>query len=193
MPDNDERADRGQAPDDDDEVADGAQVPDEFHDAIDDALQLLYSQYVRIAGQLFAASPPRLGLAELYESPVADVLVHLSQIAVGAEHATRDEVQQAIDAVTQLLFAPAGATSYTVPRSFWEGPLGEMLMQAKFRTFDTRELMTIREAAAALAVARPTIYRWIDERRLDSVRDGLGGRTYVVRAGVEELAGDRAE
>ncbi len=172
----------------------GAGVPDEYHDAIDDALRLLYSQYHRIASQLFTSPPPRLTLAELYESPVADLLVHLAQIAVGAVEAEREEVLAAIDTAVDLLFMPAGATSYLLDRSFWEErPLGQMLAQAKFRTFARQELMTIGDAAHTLRVARPTIYRWIDERRLNSVRDGLSGRTFVVRKDVEAQLGSPAE
>src|SRR5215210_2619208 len=115
----DEGSGRGGAPADHAGGASVARVPDEYHDAIDDALQLLYAQYYRIASQLFTSPPPRLILAELYESPVADLLLHLAQIAVGAVEAEREEVLAAIDTAIDLLFMPAGATSYLLDRSFW--------------------------------------------------------------------------
>ncbi len=165
-----------------------APAPPDYQAAIDDTLQTLYSQYARLGSRLTPGTPPRLRLEQLRQGPLADVLSHLAQIATGAMPAAPDEVLGAVDWVVQLLFWPPGADSYTVPRSFWEErPLGRMLAQAKFRAFGMDELLGIGRAAEALGVTRATIYRWIAERRLDSVRDDLGGRTFVVRADVEAL------
>jgi len=74
-----------------------------------------------------------------------------------------------------------------VPRSFWETDLGRMISMAKFRAYEPTELVSIGSAAQQLGVTRPTIYRWMDDRTLGYVRDEMSGRTFVVRADVENL------
>ena len=100
----------------------------------------------------------------------------------GRSTAPQEQVLAAVESIVQLLFWPAGAADYAVPRAFWETDLGLMLARAKFRAFAPTELLGITTAAARLGVARPTIYRWVDERVLDSVRDEVSGRTFVLGA-----------
>ena len=76
-----------------------------------------------------------------------------------------------------MLFWPAAAEDYTVPRSFWDTDLGRMLALAKYRAYDPTELVSIGSAAQQLGVTRPTIYRWMDDRTLNYVRDDMSGRT----------------
>ena len=78
-----------------------------------------------------------------------------------------------------MLFWPAAAEDYTVPRSFWDTDLGRMLALAKYRAYDP-ELVSIGSAAQQLGVTRPTIYRWMDDRTLNYVRDDMSGRTTCV-------------
>ena len=174
---------------------DGARtpVPEAYQAPIDEALQHLYTQYYRFGSQLSATPPPRLSLEELRRGPLAEVLSRLAQIAAGAMQAERDEVLGAIDSVLQLLFWPPGAEAYTVPRVFWEQPLGRMLAQAKLRTYEPAELISIGQAANLLNVTRPTIYRWMDDKVLDYVREDLSGRTFVLRREVEALQRAAAE
>jgi len=80
-----------------------------------------------------------------------------------------------------LLFWPAAADEYTVPRSFWDTDLGRMMALAKFRAYEPHELVSIGVAAETLQVTRPTIYRWMDDRRLNYVKDEISGRTFIVR------------
>ena len=176
-------------------LPDGARtpVPEAYQAPIDEALQHLYTQYYRFGAQLSAAPPPRLSLEALRQGPLAEVLSRLAQIAAGALPAERPQVLAAIDTVVELLFWPPGAETYTVPRAFWEQPLGRMLAQAKLRTYEPAELLSIGQAANLLNVARPTIYRWMDEKALDYVRDDLSGRTFVLRREVEALRHGAAE
>jgi excisionase family DNA binding protein len=58
---------------------------------------------------------------------------------------------------------------------------------AKFRAYEPGELVSIGNAAQQLGVTRPTIYRWMDDRRLNYVRDDMSGRTFVVRRDIEYL------
>lgn len=92
----------------------------------------------------------------------------------------------------QLLFWPVGAEFYTVPRSFWEQPLGQMLALAKLRSLNPDDLVSIGQAANLLGVSRAVIYRWVDERALDWVRDDASGRNFVIREDVEALRADLA-
>ena len=80
-----------------------------------------------------------------------------------------------------------------MPRAFWETELGKLLARAKLRAFAPAELVTIPEAARRLGVARPTVYRWMDEGKLDAVRDAAAGRTLVVRDDVERLVRESPE
>jgi excisionase family DNA binding protein len=167
-----------------------APVTDEYQGVVDEALQLVYSQHYRIISRLYPSAMTRVSLEQLREGPLGEDLSRLAQIAGGALRAGREEVLGAIDSVLQLLFWPVGAESYTVPRSFWEQPLGKMLSLAKLRSFEPTELVSIGKAANVLKVTRPTIYRWMDDKALDYVRDDMSGRTFVVRQDVEAMKAD---
>ncbi len=165
-------------------------VPEEYETIIDEALQLVYSQHYRIISRLYPSAMARISLDQLRQGPLGEDLARLAQIAAGTVRAGREEVLGAIDSVLQLLFWPVGADSYTVPRSFWEQPLGKMLSFAKYRSFEPQELLSIGQAANVLNVTRPTIYRWMDDKSLDYVRDDMSGRTFVVRNDVEAMKAD---
>jgi excisionase family DNA binding protein len=68
-----------------------------------------------------------------------------------------------------------------------------MLALAKFRAYDASELVSIGNAAQQLGVTRPTIYRWMDEKQLNYVRDDMSGRTFVVRRDIERRKEIEAE
>ena len=167
-----------------------ATVADEYRNIVDEALQLVYSQHHRIISRLYPAAMTRVSLEQLREGPLGEDLARLAQIAAGAMRAGREEVLGAIDAVLQLLFWPVGSETYTVPRSFWEQPLGKMLSLAKLRSFEPSDLVSIGNAANMLNVTRPTIYRWMDDKVLDYVRDDMSGRTFVVKHDVEAMKAD---
>ena len=42
-------------------------------------------------------------------------------------------------------------------------------------------------------MTRPTIYRWMDEKQLNYVRDDMSGRTFVVRRDIERRKEIEAE
>lgn len=165
-------------------------VPEEYRSVIDEALQLVYSQHYRIVSRLYPSAMTRISLEQLREGPLGEDLSRLAAIASGALRAGREEVLGAIDSVLHLFFWPVGADSYTVPRSFWEQPLGKMLSLAKLRSFEQMDLISIGHAANVLKVTRPTIYRWMDDKSLDYVRDDMSGRTFVVRQDVEAMKAD---
>ena len=167
-------------------------IPSEYQEAIDEALQLVYSQHLRIASRLDSRPLDQADIAALRNSPLGSDLLRLARIALGHERAGQDEVRGTIDAVLQLLFWPAGTDRYIVPRSFWDQPLGVMLSRAKFTAYPRAELITIGQAARALGVTRTTIYRRMDEGELDFVRDDLSGRTFLVRHDVETWQEDTA-
>jgi len=167
-------------------------LPD-YQAAIDDALQLVYSQHHRLIGQLHPDSFRELSLDELRQGPLGQDLQRLSTLARGQAREQKGLVLSAIDAILQVLFWPAAAEDYTVPRSFWDTELGRMLALAKYRAFDPTELVSIGSAAQQLGVTRPTIYRWMDDRTLNYVRDDMSGRTFVVRRDIDNLKRVAAE
>lgn len=164
-----------------------AYVPPEYQAIIEEGLRLVYSQHYRLASRLYPDAAIPLALDQLLQGPLAKDLTRLAQIAVGMVRIGREETLGAIDSVLQLLFWPVASETYSLPRSFWQSPLGQMLMLAKLRSFRSEELLTIGQTSDRLRVSRATIYRWMDDRILDYVLDALAGRTYVVRQDVEAL------
>jgi excisionase family DNA binding protein len=156
-------------------------------------LQLVYSQHHRLISQLHPESFRELTLGDLQGGPLGRDLQRLGALARGEVREPKDLVLSAIDAVLQVLFWPAAAEDYTVPRSFWDTDLGRMLALAKYRAYDPTELVSIGSAAQQLGVTRPTIYRWMDDRTLNYVRDDMSGRTFVVRRDIDNLKRVAAE
>ena len=160
---------------------------------VDEALRLVHAAERRLAARLRPDLAPVPSIEELREGPLGRDLARLARVARGEIREPKEHVLAAVDAVLQLLFWPAGAEDYVVPRAFWETELGKLLARAKLRAFAPAELVTIPEAARRLGVARPTVYRWMDEGKLDAVRDAAAGRTLVVREDVERLARESPE
>ena len=167
-------------------------LPD-FQAAIDDALQLVSRQHHRLISQLHPESCRELTRVELRAGPLGQALPKLAPLAPDAVREPKDLVLSAIDSVLQILFWPAAADDYMVPRSFWDTDLGRMLALAKFRAYDRTELVSIGNAAQQLGVTRPTIYRWMDDRTLNYVKDDMTGRTFVVRRDIDNLKRVAAE
>lgn len=154
---------------------------------IDQALELVYGQHHRLITQLSSEPFRELSMDQLRSGPLGSDLRRLAALARGQTRETKDHVLKAIESVLQLLFWPAAADDYTVPRSFWDTDLGRMMALAKFRAFEPTELVSIGAAAEVLDVTRPTIYRWMDDRTLNYVRDEISGRTFIVKRDIESL------
>jgi excisionase family DNA binding protein len=163
-----------------------AEQPD-YQDVVDQALQLVYSHHHRLISQLHPAAFSALTLDQLRQGPLGQDLFRLASLARGEIREPKERVLEAIESVVQLLFWPAAADDYSVPRSFWDTDLGRMLALAKYRAYDPAELVSIGNAAQQLGVTRPTIYRWMDDRTLNYVRDDMSGRTFVVRRDIDNL------
>jgi excisionase family DNA binding protein len=169
-----------------------AEQPD-YQEVIDQALDLVYSHHHRLVSQLHPPAFQSLTREQLRQGPLGRDLQRLSALARAEVREPKERVLSAIDSVVQLLFWPAAADDYTVPRSFWDTELGRMMALAKYRAYDPSELVSIGNAAQQLGVTRPTIYRWMDERTLNYVRDDMSGRTFVVRRDIDNLRRVAAE
>jgi excisionase family DNA binding protein len=161
--------------------------PRDYQDVIDQALQLVYSQHHRLVNQMAPSAYVPIKMADLRTGPLGKDLLRLAALANRQTREPKEHVLQAIESVLQLLFWPAAADDYSVPRSFWDTELGQMMALAKYRAFERNELVSIGNAAQQLGVTRPTIYRWMDDRTLNYVRDDMSGRTFVVRRDIENL------
>jgi excisionase family DNA binding protein len=159
--------------------------PRDYREVMDNALQLVYSHHHRLVSQLYPEAFRELSLDKLRSGPFGQDLLRLARLADNQTREPKELVLQAIDSVLQLLFWPAAADDYTVPRSFWDSDLGRMLALAKYRSYEPAELVSIGTAAQQLGVTRPTIYRWMDDRSLNYVRDDMSGRTFIVRRDIE--------
>ena len=160
---------------------------------IDQALQLIATDACRLEDQLRPTNRPDPSLEHLRVGPLGQDLRRLALVAEGHGHESPEQVRIAIEAVLEVLFWPAGAEDYTVPRSFWETDLGRLLARAKYQTFAVTDLIGIGVAADQLGVTRPTIYRWMDDHSIDYVHDAARRRTYVVRVGMSELLDGAAD
>ena len=159
----------------------------DYQEVIDQALGLVYSHHNRLITRLAPSTFLPLDIEDLREGPLGRDLQRLANLARGQTREEKELVLRAIEDVLQLLFWPAAADEYTVPRSFWDTDLGRMMALAKFRAYEPHELVSIGVAAETLQVTRPTIYRWMDDRTLNYVRDDMSGRTFVVRRDIENL------
>ncbi len=161
-----------------------------YVETIDQTLRLVYSQLHRYQLKLFGKVPEAVSVESLREGPLGKDLHRLARLSRGEEQSNQEDVFRAVNNVLELLFWPAGEDTYQVPRSFWEEPLGKLLSQAKLRAVDPSELMSIGNAAQQLGVTRPTVYRWMDDRTLNYVRDEMSGRTFVFRQDVDQMRDD---
>ncbi len=161
--------------------------PRDYQEVMDNALQLVYSHHHRLVSQLDPGSFRPLSLDQLRSGPFGQDLLRLARLASGQTREPKELVLGAIDSVLQLLFWPVAAEDYSVARTFWDTDLGRMLALAKYRAYDPSELVSIGNAAQQLGVTRPTIYRWMDDRSLNYVRDDMSGRTFVVRRDIENM------
>lgn len=159
----------------------------DYQVVMDNALQLVYSHHHRLVTQLAPEAFQPLTLTQLRKGPLGQDLLRLARLALGQSKESKDQVLEAIDSVLQLLFWPAAADDYSVPRAFWDTDLGRMLALSKYRAFESNELVSIGNAAQQLGVTRPTIYRWMDDRTLNYVRDDMSGRTFVIRKDIDVL------
>jgi excisionase family DNA binding protein len=159
----------------------------DYQAVIDQALDLVYSHHHRLVNQLAPATFVDLKIEDLRTGPLGRDLHKLADLARGQTREPKEQVLRAIESVLQLLFWPAAADEYTVPRAFWDTELGRMMALAKFRAYEPHELVSIGVAAEKLDVTRPTIYRWMDDRRLGYVKDENSGRTFIVRRDVDNF------
>lgn len=162
-------------------------MPIDYEPVIDQTLRLIHSQLHRFHRHLTGAAPDAVSLEQLRSGPLGQDLQRLASIARGEERVPADQVFQSVRAILDLLFWPAGADVYEVQHPFWTEPLGKMLSQAKWRSVDHAELMSIGAAAEQLGVARPTIYRWMYAGVVESVRDDTSDRFYVLRRDINTI------
>jgi hypothetical protein len=162
-------------------------MPIDYEPVIDQTLRLIHSQLHRFNRHLTGAVPDAVSLEQLRSGPLGQDLERLARIARGEEQVSADQVFQSVRAILDLLFWPAGADVYEVQHPFWTEPLGRMLSQAKWRSVDHAELMSIGAAAEQLGVARPTIYRWMYAGAVESVRDDTSDRFYVLRRDINTI------
>jgi hypothetical protein len=164
-----------------------------YDQTIDEALQLIYSQERRFRRSLYGPAPDAIsGIEELRGGPIGEKLFWLARIAEGEERASLAVVAEAARAVLDLLLWPVGADTYDVSQPFWDEPLGRMLTRAKWRCADPTDLMSIGAAAEYLGVTRPTIYRWMSTGTIESVRDDVSDRFFLLRSEMERMRGDAA-
>lgn len=101
---------------------------------IDQALELLRTEWLRVASRLSADCIVPLDRTQLRNGPLGRDLRRLTAVSRGDEAAEPAAVRQAIRSVLQLLFWPSGARTYAVPRGFWQTEIGAILLRADARS-----------------------------------------------------------
>ncbi len=160
---------------------------DVYSEVIDETLRIVYAHHRRLITKLFPDAERPLNMDVLRSGPLGRDLSTLAALARGEIREPKELVLERIETVLKVFFWPPMADDYTIPRSFWETPIGRILSMAKYRAYEPSELITIREAVNRLDVNVATIYRWMDERHLGYVRDEMSGRTFVVKHDVDTL------
>ena len=94
-----------------------AEQPD-YQEVVDQALDLVYSHHHRLISQLHPAAFQPLTREQLRHGPLRSDRQRHAALARGESREPKERVLAAIDSVVQLLFWPAAADDYTVPRSF---------------------------------------------------------------------------
>jgi excisionase family DNA binding protein len=154
---------------------------------IDEALKVVYASHHRLVSSVFPGAQHPLNIKELRRGRLGRDLQAFAELAYGNRKEPKDQVNERVASVLQLLFWAPMAEDYQIPRSFWETELGRMISTAKYRAHEPSELVSVGQAAMRLRVTRPTVFRWMDEGHLNYVRDEQIGRTFVVLEDVEAL------
>lgn len=133
---------------------------------------------------------------EPLSTPFGQQLVEIARAAAGLmeddpEGFNRGTVYEGIQNLCEQLFAPPGlGSAYTIPASFWEHPLGQMVSVAMLWV-QQDELITQAEAAKIKGVGIQNINQAIQMGRLRSFKNPNAnerqGRTLVSRRDVEKL------
>jgi excisionase family DNA binding protein len=160
-------------------------LPPYDQDVVDELLQVVYRHHHFLASGLFPTAFRPLVLRDLRGGPLGQNLSYLARYARGEVGAPGGRIRAGVESVLQLLLWPAAADDYHVPPAFWDTSAGRMLMAARYRSYPRDELISVAGAAERLGVGRATIFRWMDDRTLDYVRDDLSGRIFVARRDVE--------
>jgi hypothetical protein len=161
--------------------------------AIDQALQLVYTEHHRLNHLLGLAGTPSPTIAELRRSLLGEDLRRLALYGLGHTDEKPEDVLTAVESTLQVLFWATAANDYEVPLAFWRTTLGRMLGRAKRRALAAEGLVGIGATARLLGVDEPTVERFIAERLLDAVPNATGGRTLVGRRSVDRLLAVAAE
>jgi hypothetical protein len=129
-------------------------------------------------------------------SALAAQLAEIARAAAGElEHTddgwTEGVVYEGIQDLCERLFSPPGlGAAYTIPRDFWESPLGQMVGRAFIWTKND-QLITQAEAAKIKGVTTQAISNAVREGRLigyiDPDAPERQGRTLVSKADVENM------
>jgi hypothetical protein len=171
------------------QAAPGAGVPPFANNqvVIDQALEVIYSHFHRLGSRLAPDAVRVMDLAELQRGTLGEDLARLAAFATGQRDEAPERVLEAVEAVLELLFWPAAAEDFVVPRQFWETALGSLLARAKRRALAAEKVVDVDEAARQLGIGRPTIDHWLDDRLLSFVSDTWSGRTVVLQRDVDRL------
>ncbi len=155
--------------------------------AIDQALDLLYSEWHHLASRLSVECATPLDRQKLRAGPLGRDLRRLAAIARGEETTAPETILRAVEAVLQLLFWPAGGHRFTIPRGFWTTDLGIMLNRAQGRAYEASDAN--REPSMRSSVIdRLALYQPADSRGAGAWSDAGANAFFAQPKGQVQVA-----
>src|SRR3954471_8198533 len=146
-------------------------------DVIDSVLRLVANHH-RAVGAAIGKRSFSPSLAELRQSPLGQDLRLLAMAGYG--DVSRDQVQETVGRVTDLLLRPLAAEGMVIPAWFWSSAIGRMVARAARARYGNDGLMSVTEAADRLGVAPALIVGWTTDGALAAIPDE-NGRLMVPR------------
>src|SRR3954468_3769700 len=126
-------------------------------DVIDSVLRLVADHH-RAVGAAIGKRSFSPSLAELREGPLGQDLRLLAMAGFG--DVSRDQVQETVGRVTDLLLRPLAAEGMVIPAWFWRSAIGKIIARAARVTYGDDGAMSIGDAADPLADAPVPVGGW---------------------------------
>ena len=170
-------------------------IPDQYEDTILNFLRQYWEGRKWEMQESFGFYQlPLLTEEQLLTRPLADTLAEIARAAAGQIPHSEEAagiIYEGIQGLMESLFAPRGlTTAYTIPASFYDAPLGQMVARA-FLWLKGDELISLAEAAELRGVSIPAMSQAVKDGRLTRYVDPNAakrqGRTLVSRAEVEAM------
>jgi len=126
---------------------------------------------------------------ELRTSRLGQALLTIADCADG-NFIEAEKVHRAIKRACRMLYGDPQGEGYTLPPDFHKTELGQLVHSAYFQMYESKDLLTAKQAYTLLGIARQTLYERRDRGKLTGVYLS-GGELRFVRAEIEAWKTER--